>query len=400
MTSFGTAVAAASAIAATLLSTTALAQDWVINKVSGKVSVGAAGSPARAVAAGMSVSQGSTITTGANARAMLVRGSETLVVGPNSAIAIQPGQGGLTTTILQKAGQLTVDVETKQAPHFSVETPFMAAVVKGTMFDVRVSTRDASVSVQRGRVQVADFATGQTADITPGQRASVRQGGRPGLNLSGKGQMPAIQSGTPRPALVTPLGGQTAAQPAAAATAAAAAPRAATSFDSSSAGFGPGRSWSGPLAGENKSRGGANKGQSASVAVTSNGVSSAATPGNSGLSVGPSNSGKSGLTSNSGAPGVAVGPGNSGLSGSSPGKSGLSSNSGTPGLSVDPGNSGQSGNSGKSRLLSTVGTSVSSSGPGNSGLLGTPGNSGQSGTSGNSASSGSTGGGKGSLGRR
>jgi hypothetical protein len=269
MTRFGTAVAAASAMAATLLSTTALAQDWVINKVSGKVSVGAAGSPARALAAGMSVSQGSTITTGANARAMLVRGSETLVVGPNSAIAIQPGQGGLTTTVLQKSGQLTVDVETKQAPHFSVETPFMAAVVKGTKFDVRVSARDASVAVQRGRVQVADFATGQTADITPGQRASVRQGGKPGLNLSGKGTMPAIQSGAPRAPLVTALGRDNAAPAAAAVT------QQATSLDSS-AGFGPGRSWSGSAAVENKSRGGANNGRGGSAVTARSGNSAAA----------------------------------------------------------------------------------------------------------------------------
>jgi hypothetical protein len=279
MTSFGTAVAAASAIAATLLSTTAFAQDWVINKVSGKVSVGSAGSPARSLAAGMSVSQGSTITTGANARAMLVRGSETLVVGPNSAIAIQPGQGGLTTTILQKSGQLTVDVETKQAPHFSVETPFMAAVVKGTMFDVRVSARDASVSVQRGRVQVADFATGQTADITPGQRASVRQGGRPGLNLSGKGPMPTIQSGAPRPALVTAPGRDNAAPTAAAAT------QQATSFDSS-AGFGPGRSWSGSAAVENKLRGAANNGRGGG-ALTSKGGNSAVASGQTGGSATP-----------------------------------------------------------------------------------------------------------------
>ena len=55
----------------------------------------------------------------------------------------------------------------------------MAAVVKGTRFGVQVSQQGANVNVQRGPVQVADFATGQTADITPGQRASVASAERP-----------------------------------------------------------------------------------------------------------------------------------------------------------------------------------------------------------------------------
>lgn len=88
----------------------------------------------------------------------------------------------------------------------------MAAVVKGTRFDVQVSQQGANVNVQRGRVQVADFATGQTADITPGQRASVRVGGTPGLSLSGKGPMPAVQPGAPRAAVVAPVTGANAVQ--------------------------------------------------------------------------------------------------------------------------------------------------------------------------------------------
>lgn len=235
-----------------LLSPSAFAQNWVVSKVSGKAWVSANGAAPAPLSTGMTVPQGSTISTGENGRAMLVQGHDAFVVGPKSSLSVQAGTGAQRTTVLQRSGRVTFDVETQSAPHFTVETPFMAAVVKGTKFDVQVSSRGANVGVQRGRVQVADFATGQTTDITPGVRASVRVGGTPGLSLSGKGPMPVVQPGVPRAAVVAPVTGAGAAL---APAAPAAGPAKASDFGN--AGFGPGRSWSGPAAAENRPRAGA-----------------------------------------------------------------------------------------------------------------------------------------------
>ncbi|HYI90429.1 MAG TPA: FecR family protein, partial [Beijerinckiaceae bacterium] len=230
-----------------LLGSHALAQDWVVGKVSGKAWMSANGAAPTLLAPGMAVPQGSTISTGPDGRALLVHGQDMVTVGPKSALSVQAGAGAQRTTVLQKSGRITVDVETQNAPHFTVETPFMAAVVKGTRFDVQVSRQGANVNVQRGRVQVADFVTGQTADITPGQRASVRVGGTPGLSLSGKGPMPVVQPGAPRAAVVAPVTGAGAVQAPVAPTAA--APK---TSDFGNTGFGPGRSWSNSAAAEVK----------------------------------------------------------------------------------------------------------------------------------------------------
>ena len=267
-----------SALLIPLLSTTALAQDWVVNKVSGKAwLVMGEGAQPKPLTAGMTVPAGATVQTSENARAMLLHGKDAMVVGPKSAIAMQAGRGAQTTTVLQRSGQITLEVETQHAPHFTVETPFMAAVVKGTKFDVRVSARDANVSVQQGRVQVADHATGQTADITPGQRAGVRLG-KAGLTLAGRGPMPAVQSGTPRPALVPPVGQANVIAPAS---------TPAKSSDAGAAGFGPGRSWSASAAVENRGQGRADavhgaRGIGAAAEKADNGKADKANNGNKG----------------------------------------------------------------------------------------------------------------------
>ena len=103
------------------------------------------------------------------------------------------------TTIKQQAGQIELEVEKQNVKHFSVETPFLAAVVKGTHFTVRVASRAASVSVNRGMVSVSDHRSGQSADITPGQRAAVSALGSQGLHVSGLGRMPDVQAGPPGP---------------------------------------------------------------------------------------------------------------------------------------------------------------------------------------------------------
>ena len=142
---------------------------------------------------------GDTIRTGRNGRVLLVRGEETMLVSPNSVIGLPTEKkDGLSTTIVQQAGSILLEVEKRNVKHFEVETPYLAAVVKGTQFSVSVNTGSTRVDVIRGQVEVADFRSGQIALVLPGQAASAFAHGKPGLSLSGSGAFSPIEQGRPR----------------------------------------------------------------------------------------------------------------------------------------------------------------------------------------------------------
>ena len=103
---------------------------------------------------------------------------------------------------MQKAGSILLEVEKKNVKHFEVETPYLAAVVKGTQFRVTVNADTTSVDVIRGQVQVADFKSGQIAQVMPGQHATAFAHGKSGLSLGGSGTFSPIEHGKPRPSSV------------------------------------------------------------------------------------------------------------------------------------------------------------------------------------------------------
>jgi hypothetical protein len=211
----------------------ASAQDalWRVSKASGDVSVTTLGGQQSALTAGTALNPGDNVRTGQNGRALLVRGEETILISPNSAIGI-PAQkkSELTTTIIQQAGSILLEVEKRNVKHFQVETHYLAAVVMGTQFRVTVNNTDSRVDVLRGQVEVSDFKSGQFALVAPGQAAQVSQS-TAGLSLSGAGTLSPIQQGTPRMAAIAP-----AAMPK---EAAAPAPRAASAFGDAQ----PARTW-------------------------------------------------------------------------------------------------------------------------------------------------------------
>ena len=178
---------------------------WIIKRVSGQVYLVAPEVPAFRAKVGMELQKGMTIATRGGARAQVARGTEIIMVGPNTTFALSRyrSNGGMTT-LLQKTGQVTVDVEKRSRPHFVVETPFLAAVVKGTRFSVRVGGKSASVSVERGLVGVDDFASGDQTDLGPGQRASTAPERKVGLTVAGPTK-PTVRKGTPKaPSFETP----------------------------------------------------------------------------------------------------------------------------------------------------------------------------------------------------
>ena len=134
-----------------------------------------------------------------------MRGQEKILIAPNSVVGVpaQTGQG--STTIIQQSGSILIEVEKRSGKHFEVETPYLAAVVKGTQFRVSVGQGESYVSVLRGQVEVTDFRSGQSALVLPGQMAKVWTIGNAGLLLSGPGTLSPIRRGTPRTTSVMPV---------------------------------------------------------------------------------------------------------------------------------------------------------------------------------------------------
>jgi hypothetical protein len=183
-------------------SSNALASDggvWSISKASGDVWITMTGAAPASLTQEDNLKPGDTIRTGRNGRVLLVRGEETMLIAPNSVVGLPTEkQDGLSTTILQQAGSILLEVEKGNVKHFEVETPYLAAVVKGTQFSVTVNAGNTRVDVNRGQVEVADFKSGQIAQVLPGQAATSFANGKSGLSLSGSGAFNPIEQGKPR----------------------------------------------------------------------------------------------------------------------------------------------------------------------------------------------------------
>jgi hypothetical protein len=190
---------AAVAFATASVASAADGENWSVSKSSGEVWVSASGVQPASLKQEDVLKPGDTIRTGRTGRVLLKRGEETILISPNSVIGVPADKKeGLATTIVQQAGSILLDVEKRNVKHFEVETPFLAAVVKGTQFRVTINAGSTSVDVIRGQVEVADFKSGQIAQVMPGQHATAFTHGKAGLALTGSGTFSPIEQGKPR----------------------------------------------------------------------------------------------------------------------------------------------------------------------------------------------------------
>src|SRR3990172_5789419 len=180
---------------------TAGATEWQVARSSGEVWVATPQAQTVSLDAQVVLKPGDKVQTGRNGRVLLVRGAETILIAPNSVVGLPEEQkAGRTTTILQQAGSIVLEVEKRNVEHFEVETPYLAAVVKGTRFSVTVSRLGADVRVLSGSVDVSAFKTGQSALLVAGQVARVASSGSGGLTLGGGGRLGPVQQGAPQKA--------------------------------------------------------------------------------------------------------------------------------------------------------------------------------------------------------
>ena len=181
------------------------AREWLVERVSGAAWALRSPTDRTKLKVGMAVPEGLTIATSNTGRVRLSSSNNVITLGPGSLAAVQPKSFfSSKTQVLQKVGSIEFDVEKRSRPHFSVETPFMAAVVKGTSFTISVSATDTQIGVERGLVQVRDLRSGETAGIAAGQRASISSRSA-GLKTGGV-TAPTVTQGSPSAPSVAPLG--------------------------------------------------------------------------------------------------------------------------------------------------------------------------------------------------
>jgi len=162
-------------VALFMLSTPAAAgtKAWQISESTGAVSIESNGQ-VRDAARGMALKAGDAVSTGSSGRAIIVRGGEYVIVSPKSRVRItKPEESGAITQIFQSIGSALFRIEKKETPHFGIKTPYLAAVVKGTTFNVTVTASGATVQLTEGRVEVSTLDGGAADMIVPGRIGRV-----------------------------------------------------------------------------------------------------------------------------------------------------------------------------------------------------------------------------------
>ena len=131
------------------------------------------------------------ISTGARGRLQLVRGTESIAFQPNTlaSVVTRGTDQNRKTEVNQQVGEIVLEIEKRQKPHTTVQTPFLAAVVKGTRFTVKVGEANAAVAVDQGVVEVTGFKTSERSNLTAGQSAAVTEAG---MSVEGGAQQPAV----------------------------------------------------------------------------------------------------------------------------------------------------------------------------------------------------------------
>jgi len=189
-----------------LSAASALAEEWFVERSSRQVQYTIDKHTWQPVSKGMTIPNKAWIATGPRGRAVLTRGVETIAIQPQTLAAIITTDGLFSrkTEVVQQKGKLALDVEKRSRPHTYVHTPFLAAVVKGTSFSVTVTDKDASVSVERGLVQVSSFTGGQSTNLGPGQSARVDRAQN--MDVAGIAGAPGVVSVEPTAASVPAVG--------------------------------------------------------------------------------------------------------------------------------------------------------------------------------------------------
>src|SRR5262245_26227001 len=114
--------------------------DWSVSAVEGSATVEVAGQTPRALVEGDRLPARARIVTRPGGSATLIRNGDVVEVSPGSALELPADAAGRPTKgIIQSMGSLLFKIVTRPEDPFRVDTPYLAALVKGTVFHVIVS---------------------------------------------------------------------------------------------------------------------------------------------------------------------------------------------------------------------------------------------------------------------
>ena len=176
------------AFAVLLASTTAARaedENWTVSSVAGAANVAAPAVPAHAVHKGDALAPGALLTTGSDGQVVFTDGKTVVTMSPNSRLTMPANPSDAMTRFSQDLGSVFFKVEKRPLQHFEVQTPLVAAVVKGTQFTVSAGATEHSVDVTEGLVEVVAMNGGQKEMVPAGRSAHVRTDAPTRLKLAG-----------------------------------------------------------------------------------------------------------------------------------------------------------------------------------------------------------------------
>ena len=166
----------AGVLALPLLTASAGAAEWWIERMSGDVQIHDGGSWVR-LDVDRELNAGDSIWTGRNGRILLKNDQGSVLLAPRSLVKI-PAQTlpDNFSVLFQTHGTVSADVDKRRTRHFSIQTPYLAAVVKGTQFEVEVEKKQTRVTVSEGLVGAVDVDTGESVDVPAGSEVAAEAG--------------------------------------------------------------------------------------------------------------------------------------------------------------------------------------------------------------------------------
>ena len=111
---------------------------WTVSKSSGEVWFPSAGTQPASLKEAETLKPGDIVRTGSSGRVLLQRGEETISISPIrwSGYPARTRRDWRRPSCSRQACWILLEVEKRNVKHFEVETPYLAAVVKGTQFRV------------------------------------------------------------------------------------------------------------------------------------------------------------------------------------------------------------------------------------------------------------------------
>ncbi len=172
---------------------------WTISEAKGTVII-IDDTGERAAKAGSQIASGAVVRTKARSTAVMVRGREFVTLRQNAQIRIPAASRQRTVfQVIQDYGTALFKIGKQADPHFGVETPYLAAVVKGTSFVITVTDQTATLQVTEGAVEVSTNDGGARDLILPGQAAMVAAADTMRMVVEGDGRKVIDSPARPAP---------------------------------------------------------------------------------------------------------------------------------------------------------------------------------------------------------